>query len=137
MGSWLANEIQYSQMPLYGSDSASTSKSMYFDYSLHNVKPLENAQSAKYLGITIPEDMDWGQHVFEICSKSTDTLGFLRRNLDFAPTSIKEVTYKLWFDLNLSMQHPFGALTRNFRLIKLRNFEDGSLLDLQQMAKRK
>ena len=29
---------------------------------------------------------------------------------------------KLWFGLNLSMQHPFGALTRNFRLIGLRKF---------------
>ena len=29
---------------------------------------------------------------------------------------------KLWFGLNYSMQHPFGALTRNFRLIRLRKF---------------
>ena len=35
--------------------------------------------------------MDWGQHIL---SKSTMTLGFLRRNLAFAPRSTKEVTYK-------------------------------------------
>ena len=29
---------------------------------------------------------------------------------------------KLWFGLNYSMHHPFGALTRNFRLIRLRKF---------------
>ena len=38
--------------------------------------------------------MDWGQHVSEISSKATNTLGFLRRNLAFAPRSIKEVAYK-------------------------------------------
>ena len=44
--------------------------------------------------ITITDDMDWGQHVTEISSKATKTLGFLRRNLAFAPRSTKEVAYK-------------------------------------------
>ena len=38
--------------------------------------------------------MDWGQHVSEIYSKATKTLGFLCRNLAFAPRSTKEVAYK-------------------------------------------
>ena len=38
--------------------------------------------------------MDWGQHVSEISSKATKTLGFLHRNLAFAPRSTKEVAYK-------------------------------------------
>ena len=38
--------------------------------------------------------MDWGQHVSEISSKATKTLGFLRRNLAFASRSTKEVAYK-------------------------------------------
>ena len=38
--------------------------------------------------------MDWGQHISEISSKATKTLGFLRRNLAFAPQSSKEVAYK-------------------------------------------
>ena len=38
--------------------------------------------------------MDWSQHVSEISSKATKTLGFLRRNLAFAPRSTKEVAYK-------------------------------------------
>ena len=37
-------------------------KQFLFDYSLHN-QTLENVQSAKYLGITITDNMDWGQHV--------------------------------------------------------------------------
>ena len=68
-------------------------KQIHFDYSLHN-QTLENVQSAKYLSITITDDMDWGQHVSEISSKATKTLGFLRRNLAFAPRSTKEVAYK-------------------------------------------
>ena len=68
-------------------------KHILFDYSLHN-QTLENVQSAKYLGITITDIMDWGQHVSEISTKATKTLGFLRRNLAFAPRSTKEVAYK-------------------------------------------
>ena len=70
-------------------------KQIRFDLSLHN-QTLENVQSAKYLGITITDNMDWGQHVSEISSK---TLGFLRRNLTFTPKSTNEVA-KCWFGLN-------------------------------------
>ena len=41
----------------------------------------------KYLGITITDNMVWGQHASEISSKATLTLGFLRRNLAFDPRS--------------------------------------------------
>ena len=68
-------------------------KHFLFDYSLHN-QTLENVQSAKYLGITISDNMDWGQHISEISSKEAKTLGFLRRNLAFAPRSTKEAAYK-------------------------------------------
>ena len=68
---------------------------MLFDYLLHN-ETLENVQSAKYLGITITDNMNWGQHI----SEATKTLGFLRRNLVFVPRSTKEVAYKLWFGVN-------------------------------------
>ena len=68
-------------------------KQIIHDYTLHQ-QTLENVQSAKYLGITITEKMDWGQHISGISSKATKTLGFLRRNLAFAPRSTKEVAYK-------------------------------------------
>ena len=80
-------------MSLNESDSASASQTILFDYSLHN-QTLENGKSAKYLGITITDNMDWSQHVSEISSKATKTLGFLHRNLAFAPRSTKEVAYK-------------------------------------------
>ena len=71
-------------------------KQILFDYSLHN-QILENVQSAKYLGITISDYMDymdWEQHISGISSKATTTLSFLHRNLAFAPRSTKEVVYK-------------------------------------------
>ena len=68
-------------------------KHILFDYSLHN-QTLENVQSAKYLGITISDNMDWDQHISEISSKATKTLGFLRGSLAFAPKSTKEFAYK-------------------------------------------
>ena len=38
--------------------------------------------------------MDKGQHISDISSKATKTLGSLRRSLAFAPRSTKEVAYK-------------------------------------------
>ena len=62
--------------------------------------------------------MDWGQHISDISPKATKTLGFLRRNMAFARRGTKEVAYKTLVRPNWSMQHPFGALTQNFRLIR-------------------
>ena len=45
-------------------------KQIIHDYTLHQ-QTLENVQSAKYLGITITEKMDWGQHISDISSKAT------------------------------------------------------------------
>ena len=83
-------------------------KQILFDYSLHN-QTLENVQSAKYLGITITDNMDWGQHVSEISSKATKTLGFLRRNLAFAPRSTKEVAYKTLVQPKLEYAAPIWS----------------------------
>ena len=77
---------------------------------------------AKYLGITITESMDWGQHISDISSKATKTLGFLRRNLAFALRSTKELHTKLWYFLNWSMQPPFGAHIVKLRFNKWRRY---------------
>ena len=68
-------------------------KQILFDYTLHQQK-LEQVQSAKYLGLTITDNLNWGQHVSEISCKATKTMGFLRRNLALAPKHTKEVAYK-------------------------------------------
>ena len=68
-------------------------KQIIHDYSLHN-QVLENVPSAKYLGITIIDDLDWGRHINNFTSKATKTLGFLRRNLTLAPKKTKVAAYK-------------------------------------------
>ena len=68
----------------------------------------KNVQSAKYLGITITENMEWGQRISDISSKAPKTLGFLRRNLALAPKSTKEVAYKTLICL-LEYAAPIGA----------------------------
>ena len=66
---------------------------MLFDYPLHQQK-LKQVQSAKYLGITIKGNLDWGHHVLEISCKATKTMGILRRNLALAPRRTREVAIK-------------------------------------------
>ena len=59
-------------------------KHIHVDYTLHQLR-LGQLQSAKYLGLTITDDLDWGQHISEISAKATKTLGFLWCSFDFAP----------------------------------------------------
>ena len=73
-------------------------KHILFDYNFLHNQTLENVHSAKYLCITISDNMDWGQHISEISFKATKTLDFLRRNLAFAPK--RKLHTKLWFGLN-------------------------------------
>ena len=80
-------------MSLSESDEALPSKQVIHDYSLHN-QVLENVPSAKYLGITITDDLDWDQHINNVTSKATRTLGFLRRNLTLAPKETKVAAYQ-------------------------------------------
>ena len=68
------------------------SNQIHFNYSLHQ-QTLEQIRSAKYLGLTITDDLEWGQHISEISCKATKSLGF-RRNLALAPRHTKEVAYK-------------------------------------------
>ena len=93
MGDRLANEIQCCQMSFHEGTRHLPDKHILFDYTLHQQK-LEQVQSAKYLGITITDNLDWGQHVSEISCKATTTMGFLRRNSALAPRHTKEVAYK-------------------------------------------
>ena len=78
-------------------------KQIHFDYSLH--QKMEHVQSAKYLGITITDDLDWGQHISEVSCKATNTLGFLRCNLVLATGHTKEDAYKTL----VRPQHEYAA----------------------------
>ena len=69
------------------------SRHIQFNYTLHQ-QTLEQVQSAKYVGLTITDDLDWGQHISEITCRATKTLSFLQRSLALAPRHAKEVAYK-------------------------------------------
>ena len=107
-------------------------KQIIHDYTLHQ-QTLENVQSAKYLGITITENMDWGQHISDISSKATKTLGFLRRNMAFAPRSTKEVAYKTLVRPKLEYAAPIWSPYCKTPTSG-EGTEDGSPLDLQEVA---
>ena len=95
------------------------SKHIQFSYTLHQ-QTLEQVQSAKYLGLTITDNLDWGQHISEITCKATKTFDFLRRNLALAPRHTKMLHTKHWFVINLSMQLQFGIPIMKLRLLRWR-----------------
>ena len=88
-----------------------SSNQIHFNYSLHQ-QTLEQVRSAKYLGLTITDDLEWGQHISEISCKATKTPGFLRRNLALAPRQTKEVSYKTLvctqLDYAAPIWHPYN-----------------------------
>jgi len=46
------------------------------NYTLHG-HTLEHVTSAKYLGCTLNNHLDWGQHIQNICNKANRTISFL------------------------------------------------------------
>ena len=88
-------------------------KHIQFDYTLHQQR-LEQVQSAKYLGLTITDDLDWGQHISENSAKTTKTLG-----LSIWPMHLGTLSKwhtKHWLTLSSSMQHLFGIPIMKLRL---------------------
>ena len=62
-------------------------------YSL-NGEILDSVSSAKYLGVTITSDLNWKQHISNICQKANNTLAFLRRNVRVHSTQLKTTAYQ-------------------------------------------
>ena len=62
-------------------------------YILHNVE-LESASAAKYLEITIADDLSWSSHIDNTTKKATQTLRYLKRNTRVHNKDLKSVAYK-------------------------------------------
>ena len=73
--------------------SINTKKTTLSDYFLHGHK-LEKVENAKYLGVTLQNNMKFDVHIDNICTKANRMLGMLRRNLRSAPELTKESGYK-------------------------------------------
>ena len=54
---------------------------------------LSSVSSAKYLGITLTEELSWSTHSNSVFKRANSTLGFLRRNLRRCPAKLKERAY--------------------------------------------
>ena len=67
-------------------------KEIASDNQLKGVK-LEKVSSTPYLGVSISENLEWGDHISKIASKANSTLGFLRRNLKGCPSKLKDIAY--------------------------------------------
>jgi len=54
---------------------------------------LSSVQEAKYLGITLTDELSWSSHVRLIHNRANSILGFLRRNRRRCPAKLKETAY--------------------------------------------
>ena len=59
-------------------------------YILHGTV-LESVHSAKYLGVTISDNLSWTPHIDSVSKKANQTLGFLKRNIKVHNRSIEAV----------------------------------------------
>ena len=62
-------------------------------YYLHGCV-LESVSSAKYLGVTLSEDLSWSNHINTITKKANQTLGFIKRNIRVHNKDLKSTAYK-------------------------------------------
>ena len=67
-------------------------KHQYLFYKLDNCL-LQNVQSNPYLGLEISNDLKWHNHINNIASKASRTLGFLQRNLRHCPKECRKTAY--------------------------------------------
>jgi len=62
------------------------------DYRLHG-HTLETVDHAKYLGVTLHQQMNWDTHITNIIGKASQTLGFLKRSLKISSPKLKAKAY--------------------------------------------
>ena len=48
---------------------------------------------AKYLGVTLSNDLEWSKHIATMTNNANSKLSFLRRNLKGCPEKLKQTAY--------------------------------------------
>ena len=48
---------------------------------------------AKYLGVTLSNDLEWSKHIATMTNKANSKLSVLRRNLKGCPEKLNQTTY--------------------------------------------
>ena len=49
--------------------------------------------NAKYLGVTLSNDLEWSKHIATMTNRANSKLSFLRRNLRGCPEKLKQTAY--------------------------------------------
>ena len=88
----LAEWEQQWRMRFHSSKCTNKRNPVQVNYQLHG-HILACVSSAKYIGITVTDDLRWDTHIKSICDKANRTIGFLRRNLSVGSVSIKQQAY--------------------------------------------
>ena len=71
---------------------------------------LEEVKDAKYLGVTVSNDLEWTKHINAITTKPNSKLSFLRRNLKGCPEKLRETAYfalvRSFLEYSATVWHP-------------------------------
>ena len=82
-----------------------------FTYSLHSTD-LKMTDTAKYLGITISQDMKWTKHITQTCSRANRALGFIKRNVKVRSLALRRSYTIALFARTSNMLQLYGPLMR-------------------------
>ena len=70
-------------------------KPIMYPYKLHGIE-LKSTETAKYLGVTIRKDLNWKTHIENISNKASNTLKFIKRNIQTNNQKLKETAYNTY-----------------------------------------
>jgi len=59
-----------------------------------NGEKVRSVSNARYLGVTLDEYLTFNEHIKKIVNKANQVKGFLYRNIDSCPATVKEACYK-------------------------------------------
>ena len=77
---------------------------------LHGIE-LESVPSAKYLGVTISEDLSWSTHINNTSMKANQALGFIKRDIRVQNKDLKSTAYKTLVRPQLERYHDLPKRT--------------------------
>ena len=71
---------------------------------------LEEVKDAKYLGVTVSDELEWTKHINAITTKANSKLSFLRRNLKGCPEKLRKTAYfalvRSFLEYSATVWHP-------------------------------